>query len=232
MMMKNQQKTSIQREMAALEAGLCRRVPGARLTVTPLPAVSEIQLALLGADYPQHLLSADQVQDLMESPPYWAFCWASGQVLARYILDNPVMVRGKMVIDFGCGSGIAGLAARRAGASQVFGVDLDATALRVTQLNAAINDLEIECETAIEHCGVNLAECVLLVADVFYDRDNLPLLSHFLQTFCLVVVADSRVTQQALSGVTHVGRYESHTVPDLDESKSFNSVGIYLSNIG
>ncbi|WP_189398107.1 class I SAM-dependent methyltransferase [Arenicella chitinivorans] len=230
--MKNQQKTSIQREMAALEAGLCRRVPGARLTVTPLPAVSEIQLALLGADYPQHLLSADQVQDLMESPPYWAFCWASGQVLARYILDNPVMVRGKMVIDFGCGSGIAGLAARRAGASQVFGVDLDATALRVTQLNAAINDLEIECETAIEHCGVNLAECVLLVADVFYDRDNLPLLSHFLQTFCLVVVADSRVTQQALSGVTHVGRYESHTVPDLDESKSFNSVGIYLSNIG
>ena len=216
-------------EMADLQASLAQRVPCARLKMTPLPAVSQIQLALLNPDYPQHLLSANQVQDLMDTPPYWAFCWASGQVLARYIVDNPALFRGQTVIDFGCGSGVAGIAAGRVGASRVIGVDLDDTALRVTRLNAVCNDVEIECATSLSSLAVNPADSVLLVADVFYDRDNLPLLRHFVQEFKLVVVADSRVTQQELKGVTQIARYESHTVPDLDESKSFNSVGIYLS---
>lgn len=227
--MSRNRASDIESQLTALQEKVSSRVPGARLTVTALPAVPELKLALLSADYPQHLLSADQVQDLMDTPPYWAFCWASGQVLARYVLNNPKLFQEQTVIDFGCGSGVVGIAAQLAGARRVIGVDLDNTALHVTQLNAALNGVQIECSTAVELCGVNPAECILLIADVFYDRDNLPLLAQFVQEYKYVVVADSRVTQQELTGVTQIARYESHTVPDLDESKSFNSVGIYVS---
>ena len=58
-------------------------------------------------------------------PPYWAFAWAGGQALARYVLDNPAIVAGKRVLDFGAGSGLVALAAAKAGAAHVLAADID-----------------------------------------------------------------------------------------------------------
>jgi hypothetical protein len=61
---------------------------------------------LLNADYPQGSLNSQKVQRVMDNPLYWAFCWASGQVLAEFLLAYPHWVAGKRVLDFGCGSGV------------------------------------------------------------------------------------------------------------------------------
>ncbi|HYA52409.1 MAG TPA: hypothetical protein VEG33_14700, partial [Streptosporangiaceae bacterium] len=52
-------------------------------------------------------------------PPFWAFAWAGGQALARYLLDHPEAVRGRQVIDIASGSGLVAIAAARAGAAAV-----------------------------------------------------------------------------------------------------------------
>lgn len=205
------------------------RVPYASLVTRRLPEVPEIRLCLLADDYPQHKLSAEQAQSMMDLPPYWAFCWASGQVLARYLLDKPDLVSAKVVVDFGCGSGVAGIAAAVAGAKRVLVVDSDQSALMAAQYNAALNGIEVECHESITALSIDASSAVILVADVFYDRENLPMLTQLIADFALVLVADSRVTQSSLPGVTEVARYTSHTVPDLAESSEFNNVSIYQS---
>src|SRR3954462_4757047 len=76
-------------------------------------------------------------------PPYWAFCWPGGQAIARYLLDNPAMVRGKRVIDFAAGSGVASMAAAHAGASSVIANDIDVLSLVAAKLNAEANGLRV-----------------------------------------------------------------------------------------
>jgi hypothetical protein len=87
-------------------------LPGAHLVDTALPLVPALRLWLINADYPVGPLPADVARTLMEDPPYWAFCWGSGAVLARWLLDNPDCVRGRTVLDFGAGSGVVAVAAR------------------------------------------------------------------------------------------------------------------------
>jgi predicted nicotinamide N-methyase len=165
----------------------------------------------------------------MDDPPYWCFCWASGQVLARYLLDNPSLVAGKTVVDFGAGCGIVAIAAKRAGAERVVACDLDPIALAATRVNAKANGVELEYSDDIakilsdpQYEGV-----VVTVADVFYDRENLPILSQFNAFFSEVLVADSRLKGMPLSGLQMLEVVASHTVPDLDESREFNRVTLY-----
>lgn len=209
-----------------LIAELQHKIPNARLSKTRLPQVKEIQLLLIEESYPQKDLSREQVEWLMDSPPYWAFCWASGQVLAKYLLDNPEIVSGKQLVDFGSGSGVVAIAAKMAGAKNVIACDLDASALKACMTNAELNSVELEyCDDFFD---LDFSfDTVLTVADVFYDSANLPLLDRFLNTFNQVWVADSRVKPDALSGLKLLDRVDSHTVPDLAEASDFNEVRIY-----
>ena len=85
----------------------------------PPPLVPEIKLHLASEDYPLWYKTSDQLDDMGLPPPFWAFAWAGGQALARYIVDNPEIVRGKTVLDFGSGSGIAAIAAAKMGATKL-----------------------------------------------------------------------------------------------------------------
>jgi predicted nicotinamide N-methyase len=206
------------------------RIPGSTLVSTELPQVPELSLYLLGEDYPRDRLTREEAEALMDNPPYWCFCWASGQVLARFVLDNPDRVKGKTLVDFGSGSGVVGIAAKMAGAGRVILCDLDEGALRAGELNASVNGVEVELSAAIdtllaEDCG----DWILTVADVFYDRDNLPLLETLRDRFVAVLVSDSRLKGRLLPGMDIVGEYDSHTVPDVHESSEFNRVTLYLS---
>ena len=201
-------------------------LPSAKVVETTLPLVPEMSLMLLSADYPQHDLSPEQTQRIMNYPAYWCFCWASGQVMARYIFDNPDLVYGKKVLDFGCGSGVAAIAAKLAGASEVIACDLDQDAISASRANAALNELELSYSA--DFFANDDVYDLILVADFLYDRANLPLLDAFLKRAPKVLVADSRVKDFQVDGYHWLAFQRATTVPDLAESEEFSRVNLYL----
>jgi predicted nicotinamide N-methyase len=111
------------------------------------------------------------LQELGLSDPFWGFCWAGGQALARYILDHSERVADKTVLDFGSGCGVVGIAAKRAGARRVCAADTDPLAAVAVGINAELNDVEIETTTR-DLLGepVNDFE-VILLGDMFYEAE-------------------------------------------------------------
>jgi len=107
-------------------------------------------------------------------PPYWAFAWAGGQAVARYLLDNPHMVQNKRVLDFASGSGLIAIAAAKAGAARLAANDIDAFAFEAIRLNAAANHARIDLITTdilSETSRVHANFDVILAGDVSYERD-------------------------------------------------------------
>ena len=210
-----------------LTALLSETLPGARIEAQVLPLCPSLQLYLLNADYPQHELPPELAMRLMDQPLYWTFCWASGQVLARWLLENPEVVRGKRVVDFGCGSGVAGIAAALGGADTVVACDLDSQALAATAANARLNGVALDLADDFESIDGDVD--VILVADVLYDRENLPWLSQFSRRSPVVVMADSRLPDFEHPDYRLLAESEASTLPDLDESPEFRSVRLYLA---
>jgi len=202
-------------------------VPQAELTALRLPHAPKIELLLIDGNYPQSEFSVEQLSNLLEAPPYWAFCWASGHVLARYLLDNPELVRDELVVDFGSGSGVVAIAAAMAGAADVIAVDTDPNALLASRLNAQRNNVNIRTASNETELEIDKSKATLLIADVFYDTENIVFLRNFIEHYSNVIVADSRVAPNALKGLHEAARYKSCTLPDLDEANTFNSVGVY-----
>lgn len=133
------------------------------------PHVGEIQLHLASEAHDLWLKTEDELQQIGLQPPFWAFAWAGGQGLARYILDHPEVVAGKRVVDFASGSGIVGIAAAKAGALSVLAVDIDPWAKVAIEMNAAANAVQLDITDA-NLIGSDLEADVLLAGDVFYDK--------------------------------------------------------------
>ena len=120
-----------------------------------------------------------------EAPPFWAFAWVGGQVLARYVLDHPEVVRGRRVLDLAAGSGIVAIAAARAGAELVIASDTDARARTAMALNAADNGVALEIvgdlvgPVGIEDAP-DLDVDVVLAGDVFYEQP----MARYMERFC------------------------------------------------
>ncbi len=212
-------------EDALLGDSLRRILPGARLEQTALPATPDIRLLLLDGDYPQGELSPEAVQRAMDNPLYWVFCWASGQVLAQFLLAQPERVRGKRVVDFGSGSGVVAIAAALAGAGEVIACDIDPLALAATRSNARRSGVNV---TLIDDFyAVEGPLDLIIVADVLYDRANLGWLKRFTARAEKVLIADSRVKDFHHPDYRQIARHASCTLPDLDESPEFRDVRIY-----
>jgi predicted nicotinamide N-methyase len=211
--------------VAQLESALAAILPGARLAVTALPDVPRLRLHLLAEDYPRGALDEEGMRRVMDNPLYWVFCWASGQVLARHLIDHPGTVAGKRVLDFGCGSGVVAIAAALAGAAEVVACDIDPLALAAARLNARLNGVALQF--ADDYFAVQGRVDLILVADVLYDRANLSWLQRFAQRAPQVLVADSRVRDFHVPPYRPVGRRDSCTLPDLDESAEFRDVRLY-----
>ncbi|RMF17408.1 MAG: methyltransferase [Gammaproteobacteria bacterium] len=206
-----------------LEKRLQATLPRARLLATPLPQVPEIRLYLFDPEAMQGPLSHDEAQQVVAEPAYWSFCWASGQVLARFILDHADSVAGKHVLDVGPGSGVVAIAAAKAGAASVTACDIDPLALEAVQANAGLNGVEIRCVEALPEASVDL----LTAADILYDRENLPLLETFRQRADVVWLADSRIRDLQADGYTWFATREAVTCPDLNEFEEFRHVRLY-----
>jgi predicted nicotinamide N-methyase len=184
-------------------------VLGASLQRRRLPLCPELELWLLGDEVD---LNA-RVKELfaIERAPYWAFCWGGGQALARYLLDRPELVRGKVVADFGAGSGVAALAARLAGAKRAVAVDIDPSALRATQANAALNGLAVEVS---EHLPEEFD--VLLASDVLYEVGNRDFLCSLSAAGRHVIVSDPLRQGNPRLDLQPQARFDVCTMPDVD----------------
>ena len=214
--------------LAALSAHLGELVPRAELACEPLPRVPEIRLWLFRDLHPDEPLDDATVNTLMEAPPYWSLCWASGQVLARWLLDHPESVRDRVVLDFGAGSGVVAVAAARAGAARVFACDEDPWSRRACELNAAENGVMVEALASLDEAPV--APDLIVAADILYDRDNLPLLDE-IAARSAVLLADSRIPDLDPDGYTRFARAEATTWPDPGEDRQFNHVRLFSSGL-
>ena len=212
----------------ALNNCIKNMLPDAYLSKQSLPQCTDIKLWLVDPIPMQRRFSQDEILAIQAYPAYWAFCWASGQVLARYILDNPELVRNKRVMDFGAGSGVVAIACAMAGAKQVIACDIDPDALLSCQENAALNNVDYELHGDLFEFDQELD--LLIAADVLYDKANLPLLNIFLEKAPEVLVADSRVKNFDFPPYQAIGRIDSFTVPDLDELDEFRLVNLYSAS--
>jgi predicted nicotinamide N-methyase len=104
-------------------------------------------------------------------PPFWAFAWAGGQALARYILDHPETVHGRQVLDFASGSGLVAIASAKAGAARVTACDIDAFAVAAMGLNAQANGVAVEALQA-DLVDQDHGWDTVLAGDICYERDT------------------------------------------------------------
>jgi predicted nicotinamide N-methyase len=134
------------------------------------PLVQEVHLHLAHEALPIWQKTEDELGAIGLPPPFWAFAWAGGQALARYIIDHPEIVRGRNIIDLASGSGLVAIAALKAGAARVLAADIDEFAASAIKLNAARNGVTLGITRADLLLTRPDAE-VILVGDLFYEKE-------------------------------------------------------------
>ncbi|MFZ2102865.1 MAG: methyltransferase [Oricola sp.] len=134
------------------------------------PHVPEIRLHLADEAHDLWHRTEEELQEIGLEPPFWAFAWAGGQGLARYVLDHPDMVRGKRVLDFATGSGLVAVAAAKAGAARVTANDIDPFCKTAVALNAEVNGVAIGWDGRDLVGDMTLDAEIVLAGDVFFDR--------------------------------------------------------------
>ncbi|MEM1228991.1 MAG: 50S ribosomal protein L11 methyltransferase [Pseudomonadota bacterium] len=218
-------------DLAPLQQALNRTLPTARLQRYRLPGCNGLTLALINDDFDTGPLPQAVMNAVIAEPAYWAFCWGSGLALAQELLADPDRVRGKRVLDFGAGSGVAGIAAAMAGARSVIACDNDRDALLACRSNASLNGVALELCDSLEALSTSV-DCILL-ADVLYDRSNLPLLRALKSlhqgapSAPALIIADSRIADLSRWGFHCSGTRQALTLPNLGEFDEFATVRFF-----
>jgi predicted nicotinamide N-methyase len=140
----------------------------AHTAIEPVPLVGSIRLHTATELVPIWRVTSSWLVERGLNVPFWCVPWAGGQALARFVLDNPEVVRGRRVLDFGTGSGLIAIAAAKAGAAEVRAVDVDPMAISACLLNAAVNDVVVEASCA-DVVDSDVEADVVLAGDVWYE---------------------------------------------------------------
>lgn len=141
----------------------------AHTSLLPVPHAPEISIHVAEEATELWQKTEDELATIGLPPPFWAFAWAGGQALARYLLDRPEIVSGKRVLDFASGSGLVAIAAAKAGASAVEGCDIDAFAGEAIAVNAAANGVSVAVRLE-DLIGRDEGWDVVCAGDVCYER--------------------------------------------------------------
>jgi len=190
----------------------------------PVPLVPELSLHAAEDAYAVWELTDRATSDETETPvPFWSFPWAGGQALARYVLDNPGLVRGRRVLDVASGSGLVAIAAAKAGAARAIANDVDDFAAAAQELNARANQVAIEILTA-DVLDDNPDVDVVLAGDVCYERDlaarMLGLLHRAAARGLDVLLGDPGRTYLPSERLTGVATYDVPTTLALESSET------------
>jgi predicted nicotinamide N-methyase len=201
----------------------------ANTTLIAPPLVPEIRLHLATEVVPLWHRTEEELEAAGVPPPYWAFAWAGGQALARYVLDDPAIVRERRVLDFGAGSGLLSIAAGKAGARAVTAADIDAFARAAIALNCAENGVTVVI-TADDVIGAPCAWDVILVGDMCYERPLaerlLAWLSDCVREGATVLLGDPGRSYFPKSGVTKLATFHVQTTRDL-EDREIRETSVY-----
>ncbi len=196
--------------------------------VTAPPLVPEIRLHLATEVTPIWQATEDSLARGGVPPPFWAFAWAGGQALARYLLDDPAIVAGRTVLDFGSGSGLVAIAAAKAGARRVVAADIDYFAAAAIALNAALNDVDVEVAVADIVGSVDADWEIITAGDVCYEREMAERAVVWLRELAgngaLVLLADPGRTYLPTAGLVERARYLVPTSRELEDRDSRETV--------
>ena len=186
------------------------------------PHTPELELHLADEITPIWRMTEEALEKIGLPPPFWAFAWAGGQALARYVLDNPAVVAGKAVVDFASGSGIVAVAAARAGAARVLAADVDAFCGAALALNAEANAV------ACEFTDADLLDApppawadVILAGDICYEKPLAERVMAWLTAAraagATVLIGDPGRSYFPRVGLTKLAEYQVQTTRELED---------------
>ena len=200
----------------------------ANTAVLTAPLVPEVALHLASEVVPLWQATEADLARTGLPPPFWAFAWAGGQALARYLLDHPAVVAGRRVLDFAAGSGLAGIAAARAGAARVEAAEIDGFAAAAIRLNAALNDVTIEVVEQDLVGAANPGWEVVLAGDVCYERPMAEAVEAWLKGLAAagtpVLLGDPGRSYLPKAGLERVVAYAVKTSRELEDTDVRNAV--------
>ncbi len=186
------------------------------------PHVPEIRLHLADEAHELWHRTEEELQEIGLPPPFWAFAWAGGQGLARYVLDHPRTVCGLTVLDFASGSGLVAIAALKAGASSVIAADIDPFCRAAIALNGAANGLTPE-HSSDDLIGTDAGWDVVLAGDVFYDRELAGRLVGWFTALAArgasVIVGDPGRSYLPRARLSELARYEVPVTRALEDAE-------------
>ncbi|MFZ0266376.1 class I SAM-dependent methyltransferase [Caulobacter sp.] len=185
------------------------------------PHTPELALHLADEITPIWKLTEEALAEIGLPPPFWAFAWAGGQALARYVLDNPEIVAGKRVIDFASGSGLVAIAAMKAGAASVLAADIDVFCEAAIGLNAAANGVSITFTEVDLLDAPPPAADVLLAGDICYERPMAQAVMAWLgqgrAAGASVLIGDPGRTYFPKDGLVKLAEYQVPTTRELED---------------
>jgi len=200
----------------------------AQTAVTSPPLVPEIRLHLATEITPIWQATEATLAEANLPPPYWAFAWPGGQAIARHILDTPELVRGRVVLDFAAGSGLAAIAAAMAGATRAVANDIDLVAAQAIALNAVLNDVTVEIDGRDLLDRDDLGFDVVLAGDVCYERPMAERTTRWLRALARrgveVLLADPGRAYLPTEGLVEVARYPVPTSLELEDRELRDTV--------
>lgn len=186
------------------------------------PHVPEIVLYLADEAHDLWQRTEGELAKIGLPPPFWAFAWAGGQGLARYILDHPETVRGRRVLDFASGSGLVAIAAAKAGAAHVTAADIDPFCKTAVRLNSRANGVDIVFHAA-DCVDTDQGWDVILAGDVFYDKPFadrlLPWFAALRRRGALVLVGDPGRAYLPRQGLEKLAAYEVPVTRALEDAE-------------
>jgi len=186
------------------------------------PLVPEIRLHLADEALPLWAKTEAELGEIGLPPPFWAFAWAGGQALARYVLDHPGTVRGKRALDVASGSGLVAIAAGLAGAAGVEATEIDDYAFEAMALNAVANGVAVAAR-AENLVGSDEGWDVVLAGDMSYERDMAASLTDWLQSLsrrgALVLIGDPGRGYLARDRLEPIAEYSVPVSRDLEDAE-------------
>ena len=193
----------------------------ANTVLQPAPHAPEIVLHVADEITPIWKMTEEALGELGLAPPFWAFAWAGGQAIARYLLDNPEEVRGKAVLDFASGSGLCAIAAMKAGAARALANDIDPFCRAAIALNTEANGVAVDCVIADLLDRAAPAVDVILAGDICYEK---PLAERVLAWLAAARASGSRVligdpgrTYFPRQGLLQLADYQVQTTRELED---------------
>ena len=192
------------------------------------PLIPEIRLHTASELTPIWEATEADFAEMGLPPPFWAFAWAGGQALARYILDNPDIVAGKRVLDFAAGGGLSAIAATRAGAAKVTANEIDPYAGAAIALNAVENGVSVE--VVIEDIVGSAVQDwdIVLAGDICYEKSMAARIFAWLREIAgtgrPVLMGDPNRTYLPKSGLVQIARYTVETTRAIEDTDVRNAI--------